>query len=234
MEEKSLKCLAAIPDTFFPVERFLKYIHLGTVKTYAKGSAIIMPGEITQTLMFVVSGKLRINKFIDDGRERLVYVAGKYGLVGRLYETCNDIYVLAMDESQVCFFTKQQLKEAFRLDEELIFDVLKNYLTKVSFYMKQAAEMDYFNPTVRVVRLFYELHISSGSGAGNFSEINTDLTLKSISEITGAHYVTVSKVLGYLKKQNIMEKKKHTIIIYDVDRLKALTHETHILQNNKF
>ncbi len=55
-----------------------------------------------------------------------------------------------------------------------------------------------------------------------------DLSLQFISEITGAHYVTVSKVLKYLKEQKIIEKKKDKIIIHDLERLKELTHEKHI------
>lgn len=233
MKEELNKCLAVIPDTFFPVERFQQYTHLGTVKSYAKGSAIVMPGEVTSTLIYVVSGKLRVNKLIDDGRERLVFFAGKHGLLGKLYETCNEIYAIAMEDSKVCFFTKQQLKVIFRFDDEIIFDVIRNYLAKASYYMKQVAEMDYFNPTVRVVRLLYELYLTNSKAVGKTYEITTELSLKSLSEITGAHYVTVSKVLGCLKRQNILEKKKNKIIIYDAEQLKMLTQESHIFTKNQ-
>lgn len=228
MREKHTTYLSSIPDTFFPVERFQNYIHLGTEKTFAKGSTVVMPGEATKSLIYVVSGKLRINKVIDDGRERLVYFAGQHGLLGRMHDTCNIIYVLALEDSKVCIFSKEQLKEVFRQDEELIFDVLTNYLTKTSYYMKQAAEIDYFYPSVRVARLLYDLYLTNGTQAGDFYEIDTDLSLTGISEITGAHYVTVSKVLGHLKKQNILEKQKYKIIIYDLEKLKELTQTTRI------
>ncbi|WP_368292965.1 Crp/Fnr family transcriptional regulator [Dehalobacter sp. TBBPA1] len=233
MEEELNKNLVPIPDTFFPVERFQQHVDLGTTKYFAKGSVVVMPGEATSVIIYVVSGKLRVDKIIDDGRERLLYYAGQYGLIGRLYETCNDIYVMAIEDSRICFFSKQQLREVFRRDEELVFDLLKNYVTKMSYYIKQFAEIDCFSPAVRIVRLLYELYLTQSIPLEDSYEINIDLSLKNISEITGAHYVTVSKVLNCLKSENILEKKKNKIIIYDSEKLKTLTQGTHIfIQNN--
>jgi CRP/FNR family transcriptional regulator len=231
--DELLKCGAVIPDTFFPVEKLENYIHFGTAKSYGRGSAVVMPGEDIQTIIYVISGKLRVNMLIDDGRERLIFFAGKHGILGRLFPTCNEIYTVALEDSKVCIFSIQQLKQIFRIDDELIFDILRNYLSKVSYYMKQTAEMDYFYPTVRVVRLLHQLCISRGISVGNSYEVSIDLSLKSISEITGAHYVTVSKVIGCLKKQNILDKKKDKIIIHNLERLKELTLETHIFKNSE-
>lgn len=230
MEHVLNKCLAAIPDTFFPVERFERHIQSGTVKTFSRGSAVLLPGESASALIYIISGKVRINKMIDDGRERLAYYAGRHGVVGRLYETCNEIYIITMEDCRVCFFSPQQLKDIFHRDEELIFDLIRNYLAKVSYFMKQTAEIDYFNPTIRVIRLLYELMIATGIRGEDSIEIPTELSLTDISEITGTHYVTVSKVFGCLKKQKIAEKKKNKIIIYDVEKLKNLTQETQIFK----
>ncbi|MCM1566771.1 Crp/Fnr family transcriptional regulator [Dehalobacter sp. 4CP] len=226
--EENEKCGGAIPDTFFEVERLQEFINLGTVKTYAKGSAVMWPGDKCSSLIYVVSGRLRVNKLLDDGRERLVYFTGKHGLVGKLYETCNDSYAIALEDSKVCFFSKEQLKKIFSLNDEIPFDIIRNYLSKTSYYMKQAAEIDYFNPAVRIVRLFYELYIANGVKTGDHYEINIQLSLENISEITGTHYVTASKVIGWLRKNKVMEKKRKKIIIYDAEKLKMMTQGTHV------
>lgn len=227
------KCGAIIPDTFYPVKKLQEFVELGTVKSYSRGSTVVLPGEEPNTLIYVLSGRLRVNLVFDDDRERLVYFAGNYTFVGRLFQTYNNIYVVAIEDSKVCFFNKEQLTRIFRRDEEVIFDVIRNYLSKVSYYMRQTAEMDYFNPAVRVVRLLYELAASKGVALDGSYEVDIDLSLRSISEITGTHYVTVSKVLGFLKRQNILEKKKNRIIIYDMEKLRILTQETSIFTRNQ-
>lgn len=224
----SQKCTSGMPDIFFSVEKLQQYIHFGTLKSYVKGSAVLLPGDASSALIYVVSGKLRVNKLFPDGRERMIYITGKHGLVGKLFETCNDTYVIAVEDSTACFFAKEQLKKIFQLDEDIVFDIIRNYLSKVSYYIKQTAEMDYFNPTVRVVRLLYELCITNGIKVDNSYEINIQLSLENISEITGTHYVTVSKVLGCLRRQHILEKKRKKIIVHDLDKLKILTEEKHV------
>lgn len=223
------KCGAIIPDTFYPIERLQQYVHFGNEKSYAKGSYVIFPGEEPYKIIYILNGNLRVNLICDDGRERLLYYAGKYTFVGRLFETSNNICALAVEDSKVCTFNKQQLSHIFHQDEEVVFDIIRNYLSKVGYYMKQVTEMDYFSPAVRIVRLLYELYISKGVATDNYYEIDSTLTLKSISEITGSHYVTVSKVFSNLKKWGILEKKKSKIIVYSVEKLQSLTQETHIL-----
>ncbi|TCX50765.1 Crp/Fnr family transcriptional regulator [Dehalobacter sp. 12DCB1] len=230
MEEDLKKLDVVVPDTFFPVEKLVKYTHLGSVKTYPKGSTVVFPGDRMLTLGYVIYGRLKINLFIEDEREKLMYFAGKYCILSLLFTEFSGIYAVATEDSQVCFFTEQQIRQIFCIDDDIVIDVLKNYQSKINYYVKQVTEMDYFNPTVRVVRLLYKLCLASGIEVNDCIEINIDLSMKDISEITGTHYVTVSKVLGWLRRQNILEKKKSKIIIRDLPKLYMLTHETHVLE----
>lgn len=231
--ENFRKCGAIVPDTFYPVPKLQDYVHLGTVKSFAKGSTVVFPGEEPHAIIYVLSGKLRVDLVFDDDRERLMYFAGMHTFVGRLFETYHNLYIIAMEDSRVCLLNEEQLAKIFREDEQIIFDVIRNYLSKTSYYMRQVAEMDYFNPAVRVIRLLYELCNSKGTAGANSCEVDNDLSLTSISEITGAHYVTVSKALGYLKRHHILEKKREKIFVYDMKKLKMLTHETHIFTGHE-
>ncbi|MCM1566778.1 MAG: Crp/Fnr family transcriptional regulator [Dehalobacter sp. 4CP] len=228
---EEIKFEMIIPDSLYPVERLYAYIELGTRKTFKKGSAVLIPGEEPKALIYILSGRIRVNLVVDDGRERFIYTAGKYNMMGRLFEAYNQYYIVALEKTEICYFTKQQLELIFQKDQEVFFDIIKNYHAKISYYMRQMAEMDLYNPTIRVVRLLYKLCMTKGVAVGDSFEIQIDLSLKRISEITGAHYVTVSKVLGGLKKKNIIEKNKNTIIIHDLKGLKRLTQETHIFSN---
>ncbi|MCM1566151.1 MAG: Crp/Fnr family transcriptional regulator [Dehalobacter sp.] len=230
MKEDLEKLDVVVPDTFFPIEKLVKYTHLGSVKTYPKGSTVVFPGDRMLTLGYVIYGRLRINAFIEDEREKLMYFAGQHCILGLLFTEFSGIYAVATEDSQVCFFTEQQIRQIFRTDDDIVIDVLKNYQSKINYYAKQVTEMNYFNPTVRVVRLLYKLCLASGIEVDDCIEINIDLSMKDISEITGTHYVTVSKVLGWLRRQNILEKKKNKIIIRNLAKLNILTHETHILE----
>lgn len=223
---KKDNCGVVIPDSFYPVESLRKYIHLGTVKNYAKNSAVIIPGETTNALIIVLEGRIRVNLINDDGREVLLYFAGKNCLLGRLFPTENNIYAVAIRDSIICRFTKDKLNDIFRDNEEIPFDIMKNYLAKVAYYMRQVAEINSYNPTIRILRLIYKLCIIHGKQLENAHEIVLPLSQASIAEITGAHYVTVSRVLNCLKKERVLNKKKDKIIIYDLEKLKLLSEQS--------
>lgn len=228
MKEKSEHCLdrPVLPNGFYPIPKIQDYTHLGLVRHYTKGSAVVLPGESSCRIIYMISGKLRVNMVTEDGREKLIYVAGPYTLLGRLFlSNINDFHIVAMTDCTVCFFTKDQLQEIFRQDEELIFEVLKNYTSKVSYFMQQIKYLDLYSPTVRILRLLDDLCRDKGKLIGDTYEIKITLSQKNIAEITGAHYVTVSKVFGCLKKQGIACKRKDTIYIYNLQKLKELIEE---------
>lgn len=229
MREDYNNCLSrpVLPASFYPIPKIKEYVNLGIVRSYAKGSAVVLPGESTRRMIYVISGKIRVNMVTGDGREKLIYSEGAHSLLGRLFKTnINDFHIVAQTECTVCFFTQEDLKEIFRQDEDLIFEVLKNYTAKVSYFMQHIRDMDFYTPSVRIMRLLLELCRKQGKLVGNTYEIKIDLSQKNIAEITGAHYVTVSKVLGCLKKQGIAYKAKDTIYIYDLDKLEKLIDES--------
>jgi len=215
-----------IPDTFYPVEKLQRFVHLGIVKSYAKGSAVILPGDKEYMLIYVLSGKVQINMVTEEGRQRLVYFCGKNGIMDRIFQMNNDnAYATAIEKCRVCFFSKEQLLTIFQTDCDIYFEIIKNVFSKTLYFMKQTVEMELYNPAVRIVRLLYGLCISNGIPVGDSYEVRLELSQKRISEISGVHFVTVSKVLGFLTKQKIIEKKKGKVMIHDLDRLKELTFE---------
>ncbi|HHY27245.1 MAG TPA: Crp/Fnr family transcriptional regulator [Desulfitobacterium dehalogenans] len=219
-------CGAIIPDSFFPIEKLRNYTDMGIIREFAKGSAIIMPGEETTSMIFLMDGKVKLDIIFEDGSEKLLYYAGSNSLIGRLYPTGNNIYATAMEQTRTCWFSEECLRVIFRTDEDMIFEIFKNYLTKVAYYARQVAEINTYNPTIRILRLFYELCSSQGKRVGDTYEITMPLSQKSIAEITGAHHVTVSKVLACLKKENILDKKKNKFVVYNLEELKHLSEQT--------
>ncbi|AHF10421.1 cyclic nucleotide-binding protein [Dehalobacter restrictus DSM 9455] len=215
-----------MPDTFYPVSRLKNYIHLGTKRSYSKGQAVLLPDEVLGKMIFVLSGRLNVSKITDDGREKFVYSAGQYCFMDRLFTFENDhMQIVAAEDSQVCLFSKEQLLNVFAQDLEIVIDVLRHYDSKAYYFLNLSNEINLYSPSVRLLHLFYELCQSQGKYNNDVWEVEIQLTNRKISEITGLHFVTVSKILGSLKKENILRKRKNKIIIYDMEKLKELFEE---------
>jgi CRP-like cAMP-binding protein len=211
-----------VPDNFYPVKSLQKYVHMGVLHKYRKGDTITFPGEAIDRVIYVVSGKVGVY-CLEDNKQKLMYYACRYCTIDMLFSF--GIYlahIVSEENSTVCFFSKEQLFEIFRQDDEAHQDFLFNYASKCGFFMYVSKEMDLYTPTARVLRMLCELCLTKGKIVDNVYEIDIKLTQKTISEITGVHFVSVSRIFGWLKKEKIVNKTPNKIIIYDLPRLKDM------------
>ncbi|MPN13976.1 hypothetical protein SDC9_161302 [bioreactor metagenome] len=107
-------------------------------------------------------------------------------------------------------------------DKELLSEFITCYASKCFCFMNETKEIVLYKPSVRVLRLLYELCRTQGKLINNVYEIDVRISQRAISEITGVHFVTISKIFKCLKKENIVHKTTDKIIIYDLPKLKAL------------
>lgn len=212
-----------LPNNFYPVKQLKNYTHLGVIRNYGKGDTVVLPGEILAKIIYVLAGRLSISFLNEDGRQKIMFYADPYTFCDRLFtaDSCA-VQVVSVEASRVCFFSKEQLSEIFRMDEKVVFDFITGYSSKCSYFMQETQEMALYGSSVRVLRLLYKLCLTQGKQVKNTYQIDIKLPHKLISEMTGIHYVTISKLFGYLRKENILHKTTSKIIIYDLAKLKNL------------
>ncbi len=213
-----------VPDNFYPVKSLQKYVSEGVVCKYSKGDTIVLPGESIARVIYVHSGKVSLY-FLEEKKQKLMYYARRHGVINRLFTFgTTSSHIVAEEDSTVCFFSERQLFEIFKQDDEAHREFLINFTSKCGFFMNIAKEMDVYSPTSRILRFIGELCATQGKLVNHVYEIDLKLTQKTISEITGVHPVTVCKILGWLKKENVLQKTSKKIFIYDLPKLKELIH----------
>ncbi len=215
-----------LPGHFYPVLKLRAYTQLGVVRSYSKGDSVVLPGEVVNKVIFVLAGKLGVSFLNEDGRQKFMFYVDPFTFADRLFaiEECF-VHVVAEEGSRVCFFESEPLLCALQEDRELLIEFIACYASKCTYFMREAKELVLYRPSARVLRLLYELCRAQGKECAQGYVIDERITQKAISEITGVHFVTISKLFRYLKEENILQKQANKIIIYDLPRLRALTEE---------
>ncbi|EQB21428.1 Transcriptional regulator, Crp [Dehalobacter sp. UNSWDHB] len=213
----------ALRNHFYPMKKLQNYIHMGVIRDYRKGDSIVLPGELIDRIVYVLSGKLSISFLNEDGRKKIMFYADPYTFSDRLFpvDPCA-VHVVSVENSTVCFFSKEQLSEIFQMDKEVIFEFITSYSSKCSYFMRETNEIALYGSSVRVLRLLYDLCLNQGKLVDGVYQIDVKLSQKSISEMTGIHYVTVCKLFGYLRKANILHKTTNKITVFDLQGLENL------------
>ncbi|NLI93533.1 MAG: Crp/Fnr family transcriptional regulator [Peptococcaceae bacterium] len=215
-----------IPESFYPVDRLEKYMHLGRTRMFPKGSIVLSQGKESNALMYVQSGCLAVSMGADDGHNKFLFHIGARSIgMATFLSEYHELQIYAVKNTTICFFTVEQVLEIFHEDEQVILDILQNILTKVYYFMAQARDLNFCRPSSRVFRLLYNLCIREGKYTGDHYVIHSNLTQKAIGEITGTHYVTVCKLFNILEKQGILKKTKDKIYVYELEKLKNMINE---------
>ena len=212
-----------LPDSIYTTPKLKQYCNFGSTLNYKKGEAVFKPGDILNRLGYILSGTVRVAMVSDDGQEQLLYTAGPGNLLGLLFGRKDEpTYVTALESCTICFFTGEQIKAVCAHDPDVILELLHNNIQKTGYFMSQLASRKWFSADIRILQLIYHIALERGIYRDGRYEVNIKLTQKTISEITGVHFVTVSRCLKQLKEMGIAEKVKNGFIIHDLERLNQL------------
>jgi CRP-like cAMP-binding protein len=213
-----------LPQNFSPMLKLRDYVHLGIIRNYHKGESIVFPGETIDSIILVLSGKLGISFMHEDGKQKFMYYADPYTFIDEALGIFTDCYihVVSAEDSSVCFFEKFQFLTILHQNEELLLEYISCFSSKRCYFMREASEAVLYKPSVRILRFFYSLCSLQGKLVDNVYEIDIKISQRAISEMMGVHFITVNKILRYLKKEKILDKTRNKIIISDLPKLKAL------------
>lgn len=222
MASKNIK-QSILPTDSYKINDLEDYIHIGEVKTYPKGTLIFTPEDFGDKMAYIVSGKIKAVLEREDGKELLFYMAEQHHIIGNLFVVkSNPMRCYATEETVVCLFSKEQLIEVFQDNIEIVFEIFKNYMSKVNYFKTKLYITGFSSSTVKVYRLIQLLCRQEIPDANGRYTINLTVSQKVLAEMLDIHQVTVSKVLNYLKEEGIISKKGKKIIVHDMERLVRL------------
>lgn len=224
-----------LPYDFYRIEKLQEYIHLGIIKTYSKGSLVSSQEEHHEKAIYILNGKLRLylldNNTNCNGKQLYVYtyledtlfLTSLFNI--KEYNDPNIGYctnLVAIEDSEVCIFTKENLVEIFKQDEEIYFEILQSYLFKLRYYTNKSKDLICEKPSKRFFRFLYNLCLTKGIIVDGGYEVELDLSQQDLADIIGTHYVTINRLLNWLKEEKILSKTKNKIIFYDLNMLYSL------------
>jgi CRP-like cAMP-binding protein len=216
---------ATVPDNLAQVRGFANYTDRGQIRKYQKGESVILPGHEMKYLFFVMSGRLSLY-MVDEAEQGLMIYALPYHVLDLLFscqagEAVNS-HLIADENSTVCLFNEQTVLDLLSKDPSLLREFLMTYTSKVGYFMRMTFEKDHYAPKQRLLRFFRNLCLSEGQVYGAGYIIAMRLSQKTISEITGVHYISVSRIINELKRDRLITKATNKIVIHDFALLQDL------------
>ena len=173
---------------------------------YKKGQTVFYEGNQPRGLFCIYSGKIKLSKASENGKEQIIRLAKKGDILGYRSLFSNDPYqgsAIALEDSFICLLPKDKVFDLLKSNPKmswktllLLSDDLKiseNNLTNIA--LKKVAE--------RIAEALLLLHSTFGF-ENTTNIIDVRLTRAEIGEIAGTTTETTIRTLAKLKKEGLI------------------------------
>ncbi len=195
-----------------------------------KGKVILQGHKEPKWLAVIVSGVVKLVCTKCDGRQQIVGLQFPGDFVGRPFGNLGSLRVEAVTDVSLCCFSRQPFEEILRAYPDLEHSLLHRIYDELEVARQWIFTLGCLPARAKVatfLQLFVErVHKSTGIKNAKFSvdrQYDLPLSRTEIAEFLGMTIETVSREIGYLKSESVIETiGLRGLRVQDFDRLKAL------------
>ena len=189
---------------------------------YKKGAFIYFPEEQARHIYMIVSGRVRIGHYLDDGKEVISAILSTGEIFGELVlagEEKRRDFAQSAEETVICPLGIEDLKALMKQDQELSFKLLRFVGLRLMKLERKLELLVFKDARTRVIEFLKDAAAWKGKKVGYETMIPTRLTHKDIASLTGTSRQTITTILNELKEKNLIYFDRKKILIRDLDRL---------------
>lgn len=190
--------------------------------TYKRDQFIYIPEDSATHIYMVVSGRVKIGHYLENGDEVVTAILTKGEIFGELAmagEEKRRDFAQAMEEVTICPLTTEELKDLMYDNKELSFKILKLIGLRIMKLERKLELLVFKDARTRVIEFLKDAAAWKGVKVGFETMIQTRLTHKDIASLTGTSRQTVTTILNDLKEKNLINFNRKQILIRDLEKL---------------
>jgi CRP/FNR family cyclic AMP-dependent transcriptional regulator len=179
-----------------------------TFNHYQRDQFIYFPDQPATHIYMIVSGRVKLGHYLDDGKEVVTAILTTGEIFGELAlagEEKRRDFARAMEACVICPLSFKMLKfvglRLMKLERKLELLVFKDARTRVVEFIKDTAAW-------------------KGKKVGFETLIPTKLTHQDIAALTGTSRQTVTTILNDLKEKNLINFDRKRILVRDLEALR--------------
>ena len=193
-------------------------------RLYKRDQFVYMPDDSATHIYMIVSGRVRIGHYQDDGKETVTAILSVGEIFGELAlagEERRKDFAQAMDaNTTICPLSIAELKDLMFENKELSFKILKLIGLRLMKVERKLELLVFKDARTRIVEFLKDAASWKGKKVGFETLVPTKLTHKDIASLTGTSRQTVTTILNELKDKNLINFDRKKILIRDLANLK--------------
>jgi len=204
-----------------PEGELLQLERISEVREYDKGDVLFNEGSDGVGFYVVAEGRVKVYKMSFDGREQILHILGPGDPVGEVPVFAGTTYpanAQAMDRAALLFFPRRKLVELYRESPSLAMNMLAVLSRRLREFTVLIENLSLKEIPQRLAT--YLVHQQSLKPVS--ARVRLNVTKGVLSNILGTSQETLSRVLGRMGQEGILEVQGKEISILDMERLRSL------------
>lgn len=204
-------------------------ISLSHMKHYKKKDIIYLQGDSSDQIYFLKTGKIKISKYSQEGKEMILSILGPGQIFGELslsFQSERDEVAEAVNDCFLCTIKADLLNKIIEGNPNFPLQVVKLMGERVKKIEKRLESLYFKTVHERIKELILQLSLENGkeknqdkNSENKEIEVDLILTHDEIAKLTATNRQTVTSVLKDLEKKNIISYSRKLIIIKNLQAL---------------
>ena len=195
-------------------------------ESFTKKEFIFSEGDSSEWLYIVKTGKVKITKLSNEGKEIILEIISPYEMFGGIAVVRGFPYpanAVAMEESEVLKISRKNLLSLMDKLPNLMYCMALSIGDRIKDTHETLKSIALEKVESRIASLLIKLSEKSGEKVSEGTAITMKLTKQDIAEMVGTTVETSIRTLSKLAKADLVVSRSGKIIIRDLEKLRSLT-----------
>ncbi len=191
----------------------------------ARGAFLYMPGDDCEGVYVVVSGRIKISRLQESGREStlgMVEAGEIFGIECIQGLKSRESTAQAMEECRIMLISKERLQDLLREQPELSFVLLQVMGEKLRSSQQVIERLLLKDVKARLAALLLDLARRCGQPADNGIRLAARITHQDLASLIGSTRETTTATLNQFKRSRLIDMERRQITIAAPDGLQRL------------
>ena len=202
-----------------------KIVRVGVRKKYKKGSIILLEEETGAALFVIISGKVKIVRTDDDGREVILSILGEndfFGEMSILDGLSRSATVVAITKSELFMIHRRDFLKLMQDYPSVAISLLRELTLRLRKADAQIKSLSLKDAAGRVANVILQLADDIGTIRKGRVEIDELPLQQDLANMAGTSRETISRVVHMFIKKGHLELQGNKLIINDYEKFKGI------------
>jgi CRP/FNR family transcriptional regulator, cyclic AMP receptor protein len=202
-----------------------KIVDIGLKRKYTKNSIVFLEEEIGAILFIISTGKVKVVRTDDDGKEVILSILGPgdfFGEMSLLDGLPRSATVVALDESELFIIHRRDFLNLLENTPQVGASLLRELTHRLRKADEQIENLSLKDAVGRVATVIIQLADEGGKIKKGEVVIEDFPVQQDLANMAGTSRETISRTIHQFMRHEYLEQRGNTLVIKDFEKFKSI------------